>query len=178
MKRKLSKIYTPYNSLLIIFLLVLFPLLSHPEEIISSPNAPLVVIDGDSLEIGTSRIRLIGIDAPEYHQNCKDKHKKSYQCGQQSAKYLKSLVQNKTVTCQVHKKDRYNRELCTCYANGVDLNAEMVRAGLAVVYLESAYKKEENEAKAAKKGIWSGRFMRPRLFRILQEQQKKASLSK
>lgn len=41
------------------------------EKIVSSPAAPAIAVDGDSLEIGSRRIRLMGIDAPEYDQFCK-----------------------------------------------------------------------------------------------------------
>src|SRR5262245_38453217 len=38
----------------------------------SRPIADLRVIDGDSLKTGDEQIRLIGIDAPELHQTCRD----------------------------------------------------------------------------------------------------------
>lgn len=42
------------------------------EKIVSSPAAPAIAVDGDSLEIGSRRIRLMGIDAPEYDQFAKE----------------------------------------------------------------------------------------------------------
>jgi hypothetical protein len=35
-------------------------------------SGPARVIDGDTLDIGTTRVRLFGIDAPESAQRCKD----------------------------------------------------------------------------------------------------------
>ena len=132
-------------------------------------------MDGDSLEIGTHRIRLIGIDAPEYRQLCKNKHGSSYPCGKESLKYLQKIINNSTdeIKCIVHQKDKYNRDLCTCYAGDMDLNAEMVRTGHAITYMESNYAPEQTDAKKHKRGIWSGKFMHPRLFRRLQEEQKR-----
>ncbi len=174
MERKLSKIYTPYNSLFFILLLILLSTFStcSAKEIVSSPITPVNVIDGDSLEIGSERIRLMGIDAPEYIQQCKNKKGKKYPCGILSKEYLQKLIGKNNITCKIHKKDQYERNLCTCYSGQTDLNAEMVRAGHAIPYLESPYKKEQHEAQQNKRGLWAGRFIQPRLFRRLQEQQK------
>ena len=106
------------------------------EKIVSSPAAPAIAVDGDSLEIGSRRIRLMGIDAPEYDQFCKKNNGELYPCGQLAADYLKTLIAEKNITCRIHKQDKYKRDLCTCYAETTDLNAEMIRAGYAVVYLE------------------------------------------
>jgi len=174
MERKLSKIYTSYNKLTILMILGAIICFSNckAEEIIADTNDKIIVIDGDSLEIGNNRIRLMGIDAPEYLQYCKDKNKKKYDCGKISKNYLKSLIQNKQITCKIHKKDQYERDLCTCYTDNININAEMIRQGHAVVYMESPYQKEQQEAKQYKRGIWQGKFMHPRLFRKLKEAQK------
>lgn len=174
MERKLSKIYTPYNSLFFILLLILLSLFSTctANEIVSSPQTPVKVIDGDSLEIGTERIRLMGIDAPEYIQECKNKKGKKYPCGIASRDHLKNLIGENNIICKVHKKDQYDRNLCTCYNGKTDINREMVRSGHAIPYLESPYKEEQKEARQNKRGLWSGRFMQPRLFRRLKEQQR------
>lgn len=175
MGRKLSNIYTPYSILFFIFFTLLFLFSNtngNADEITSSIATPVKAVDGDSFEIGSRRIRLMGIDAPEYKQYCKDKQKKKYPCGKDSLKYLQNLIGTSAVKCTVHQKDKYNRDLCTCYVNDININAEMVRSGHAIVYLGEEYKQEEAEAKKAHRGIWRGRFMHPRLFRRLQEEQK------
>lgn len=174
MERKLSKIYTPYNSIFFILLLLLLSAFSTctAKEIRSGLENPVKVIDGDSLEIGSERIRLMGIDAPEYIQQCKNKKGKKYPCGITSKEHLQKLIGKNSITCKIHKKDQYERNLCTCYNKDIDLNAEMVRSGYAITYLESPYKKEQQIAQQNKSGLWAGRFMQPRLFRRLQEQQK------
>jgi endonuclease YncB( thermonuclease family) len=48
----------------------------------------------------------------------------------------------------------------------------MILSANAIVYLESPYKKEQDIAKQHKRGLWQGRFMQPRLFRRLKEQEK------
>ncbi len=174
----MSHIYTPYRIIFCIILAALslyFESASSAEEIISSPLAPVKAVDGDSLEIGTRRIRLMGIDAPEYTQLCKDKKQQNYPCGKESLSHLQKLIANGEVRCIIHKKDKYNRDLCTCYVGKTDLNAEMIRSGHAIVYLESDYAAEQAEAKRRKNGIWNGRFMHPRLYRRLKEEEKKAN---
>ena len=76
-------------------------------------NGCVKIIDGDSLEIGTRRIRLLGIDAPEYNQNCFDENKKKYNCGDSAVSYLTREIKkaNYDIECKSIKKDRYEREL-------------------------------------------------------------------
>jgi endonuclease YncB( thermonuclease family) len=46
------------------------------------------VIDGDTLEIHSTRIRLWGIDAAESNQLCRDDESLQYQCGAKAANEL------------------------------------------------------------------------------------------
>ena len=129
------------------------------------------VVDGDSLEIGTRRIRLLGIDAPEYKQYCYDNQKQKYDCGKEAQRYLKQLLKQADfkVSCQKHKTDRYDRELAVCFANGKNLNLAMIEAGWAVTYRTEKRKYIEAEQRAQKEkiGVWQGKFMRPEYYRRL-----------
>ena len=58
------------------------------------------ITDGDTIKLGTTKVRLHGIDAPESRQNCLDSKNKPYACGRQSTAFLKSLVKNKEVKCE------------------------------------------------------------------------------
>lgn len=132
------------------------------------------VIDGDSLEIGTRRIRLQGIDAPEYKQYCYDARGKKYNCGKEARKYLKSMLEQVDfkVSCRTREKDRYGRELATCYANGKNLNLAMLESGWAVTYRteKRKYTEAEKQAQKEKNGVWQGKFMRPEYYRRLYRQ--------
>ena len=132
------------------------------------------VIDGDSLEMKDVRIRLEGIDAPEYYQDCRRSNLKKYACGLDAKEYLQSLVDMGKISCVEKDVDKYGRRLCTCYVTNrigerSNINEEMIRAGWAVVYKNkfSDYSAAEAEAKSAKRGIWQGKFMKPQLFRVL-----------
>jgi endonuclease YncB( thermonuclease family) len=93
------------------------------------------VTDGDTIEIinngKTTTIRLVGIDAPE-------KFKKKIEAGQpfsqKSTKYLASLVLNSSVVIKRYGNDRHRRTLGVVYADGKNLNSEMVKADFAELH--------------------------------------------
>ena len=125
------------------------------------------ITDGDTIKLGTIKVRLHGIDAPERRQNCKDAKNKAYACGRQSTAFLKSLVKNKEVKCEGKDKDRYGRIIGICYADEINLNSTMVKEGWAIAYryYSKDYVKEEETAKRDKKGIWQGSFKEPYIWR-------------
>src|SRR5690606_19718886 len=52
---------------------------------------PVIVNDGDSITLGTERIRLRGIDAPEFNQSCRS-NGIDYPCGRRARESLAALV--------------------------------------------------------------------------------------
>ena len=128
------------------------------------------VVDGDSLEIDGARIRLDGIDAPEFSQVCEDKNAKKYDCGQDATAYLRNLIGTQTPRCDCESQpDKYNRRICECFVGDVLLNQKMVHDGWARVYRGDKYAASEDDAAEHRRGIWQGRHMRPALYRILQK---------
>jgi endonuclease YncB( thermonuclease family) len=129
--------------------------------------APIVgiawVADGDSIEISGVRIRLEGIDAPELHQTCLDSGGRSWPCGRTAAHELRAHVRGRRLTCSPTGADRYRRVLATCtLADGSDLNAWLVRQGWAFDSGDKeSYHAAQNEARAARRGLWAGRFEWP-----------------
>ena len=130
----------------------------------------LQVVDGDSLRRGDMDIRLHGIDAPEYRQNCQDKHGAEYACGKQAANALRSLVGARDVSCSSIETDRYGRAVAVCRIGELEINGEMVRLGWAVAYTHHSfsYARLETEARRTKRGIWAGSFERPEDYRARQ----------
>src|SRR3546814_811376 len=82
------------------------------------------VIDGDTIEIHGTRIRLHGIDAPESDQLCVVRQQ-DVRCGQQAAIALYERIGRATVSCEPTDRDRYGRVVAVCRAHGEDLNASM-----------------------------------------------------
>lgn len=135
---------------------------SHAAEITGRAS----VIDGDTIEIHGTRIRLHGIDAPEAGQSCQLKQK-SYRCGQESAFVLTDLVSNSTVTCIKKDTDRYGRMVAQCFARSVNLNEAMVKTGWALAYRDYStdYVHDEQHAHENKLGLWAGEFQAPWEYR-------------
>lgn len=121
------------------------------------------VIDGDTLEIHGSRIRLHGIDAPERSQTCRERDGSAWRCGQAAALSLADKIGRTSVLCEHLDTDRYGRVIARCFSNREDLNKWMVGEGLAVAYRQysSDYVADENQAQEAKKGIWRTTFDMP-----------------
>ncbi len=121
-----------------------------------------VVNDGDSITLGGERIRMCGIDAPEYMQTCR-KDGADYPCGKEARQSLVRLIAGRPVTCSGWRRDRYGRLLGDCRAGDTDLNRAQVQAGWAVAYGD--FETEETVARAAKVGIWAGTFEEPQQWR-------------
>ncbi|PZO03911.1 MAG: hypothetical protein DCF30_02065 [Hyphomicrobiales bacterium] len=121
------------------------------------------VIDGDSLRLAGEELRLQGLDAPEFRQSCTDRAGRPVDCGRSSRRALEVLVSRGIITCDIGKVDRYGRGLARCRQGETDINATMVRDGHAVAY--GGYRVEEEEAKAAGRGLWALRFERPETWR-------------
>ncbi|MGE0761041.1 MAG: thermonuclease family protein [Pirellulaceae bacterium] len=121
------------------------------------------VIDGDTLEMHGTRIRLFGIDAPESRQECLRLDKTKWRCGQEAALALSNRVGRGVVQCESKSRDRYGRTIATCFDNGGDLNRWMVLNGWAVAYRKysTKYALDEDKARKEARGIWAGQFEMP-----------------
>jgi len=107
-------------------------LLSATPATANELNGVASVIDGDTVEIRGTRIRLHGIDAPESRQLCTRPSGQSWRCGQQAALALSDRIGRRSVSCVARDTDRYGRIIAVCSQDGIDLNAWMVAEGWAV----------------------------------------------
>jgi endonuclease YncB( thermonuclease family) len=123
--------------------------------------------DGDTLRIWDQKIRLLGVDAPEFSQSCKDGSGEEYSCGMNSLRYLKTIIGSREVRCEGDKTDRYGRLLATCYVGEININKKLVEDGWAVAFVryDDLYLPQEQDAKKHKRGIWRGAFQRPSEYR-------------
>lgn len=133
-----------------------------PVEARGERHGPAHVADGDSVAIGGTRLRLVGIDAPELAQTCR-RDGRAFACGETAKARLLTLIDGRPLDCRWDRRDKYGRGLAVCRVGAVDLGAAMVRDGWAVAY--GLYEAEEAEAQRAKRGLWAGSFEWPEDFR-------------
>jgi endonuclease YncB( thermonuclease family) len=120
------------------------------------------IIDGDTIVIAGSHIRLHGIDAPESDQTCTDAGNTVWPCGKAATRELLALIAGRPLKCETSGHDRHHRVLAVCaLPDGTDINAWMVQQGWALAYYSRKYESEEAEAHAAKRGIWASTFIPP-----------------
>jgi endonuclease YncB( thermonuclease family) len=71
------------------------------------------IVDGDTLEIHGTRIRLWGIDAPESTQFCRGDDSLQYRCGAKAANDLDGFIARRTVSCIPVSLDQYGRTVAS-----------------------------------------------------------------
>jgi len=116
--------------------------------------------DGDSFKVLTPekqeiRVRLLGIDAPEWKQPFREVAKKA----------LSDLIYNRVVLIVPADEDRYHRVLANVYVDRIWVNLAQVRAGLAWHYARYSSDKTlataEADARAGRLGLWQEPNPRP-----------------
>ena len=126
------------------------------------------IIDGDTLEIHGTRIRLWGIDAPESTQFCRGEDSLQYRCGAKAANDLDAFIASRPVVCTPITLDRYGRTVASCSVDGIDLAQWLVSNGLALdwdKYSKGKYRNAQREAEHAGRGLWAGSYVEPWLYR-------------
>ena len=133
---------------------------------------PAEVIDGDTIDMTGTRIRLVGIDAPESAQQCR-RDGATWDCGRDAAAALHEILSGGPLECIAQGTDRYGRTLATCRNALFDLGHEMVRRGLAVPFGEDApseYAAARDLAQQLRFGMWAGEFEEPAAWRAANPQ--------
>jgi len=121
------------------------------------------VVDGDTVVLaGGERVRLLGIDTPEFGEPFFTEAKEK----------TASLVLRRKVRlaeCREERSDKYGRTLARVYVDGLFVNGELLREGLARTLIIppcgleklSELKRLEDEARSAGRGIWGARAEAP-----------------
>jgi endonuclease YncB( thermonuclease family) len=125
------------------------------------------VIDGDTFDIGGTRVRLFGVDAPEHDQTCKAGDGAGWACGDWATARVTELYGGKLLACQPQDIDRHGRIVARCFAGGEDIAARLVGEGVIGAYprYSQDYVALEASAKAAGRGLWAGTMQAPEDFR-------------
>lgn len=148
----------------------------------SKPGAPferdyrrvVKVFDGDTFQLDDGqKVRLIGIDTPESHQNLKlerdvkksGKSKKILLAmGRKAAAFTETLLYGQRVRLEfdVERQDRYNRTLAYVYLeDGTFVNQKIIQEGYAYpmtippnVRYAQLFKQSFSEARNNNRGLW------------------------
>jgi len=113
----------------------------------------IAVLDGDTVLVlrdqQKTKVRLVNIDAPEKQQPW----------GKRSRRALCQLVCKRAVRIETQAVDQYERLLATLYVDGINVNQEQVRRGMAWEYshyhADKTYLALQSEAQQAKSGLWN-----------------------
>lgn len=111
------------------------------------------VPDGDTILIRhegkTAKVRLANIDAPE----------KAQPFGKQARLSLRELVYKKQVQIDGRAVDQYGRIVALVAVDGLDVNREQLRRGMAWEYSyrhsDESYIALQSEAQQAQRGLWA-----------------------
>ncbi|MEN8935225.1 MAG: thermonuclease family protein [Planktotalea arctica] len=112
LKRKVATTPEPFNRS------TAKPLQSKPEI-----SGAAYVVDGDTIVIQKTQIRLFGIDAPEL----------DHPFGQKAKWAMVAFCKGQKIRAVITEKDAYDRTVAKCFLpDGRDLSAEMVKIGMAI----------------------------------------------
>ena len=116
------------------------------------------VLDGDTVFVAGARVRLEGIDAPEMDQVCLTSSGECWRCGEEARTRLAEKIGRQFITCRANGEDRYGRTLATCRLglSDVDINAWMVREGLALSFTRYSHRYDGDEARHGRADVGYG----------------------
>jgi len=145
----------------------------------SNAKHPLAIVDGDSVNINVLlfldfakihqepmddrtflRMRIAGIDAPEWNQTCEKNLGTVISCGELATKHLQHLLESLSGVLALKPigVDSYNRVLIRLFVGETSIGKQLVLDGMAYSYDET-YLVEETLARKEKRGFWA--FARP-----------------
>lgn len=161
-------------AIVLVVVVLLWQGLPESNNTPSSSNAPIAegvydvqkCVDGDTIVLADqnkTRIRLIGADTPETVKP----NTPVQPFGPEASQYTKTRIDQAgnrvKITFDGDSVDRYGRVLAMVWIGDELLNEDLIRQGLARAQTQYNYSREmknrfqdaENEAKSAKRGIWS-----------------------
>jgi micrococcal nuclease len=134
---------------------------ARAEEAQGSWSVVTAVLDGDTIRIGTTSVRLIGVDAPEIAHRAKP----GEYFGPEATRFARQMLLGKRVRLTFNtgdEVDAYGRVLAYVFLeDGTFVNRELVRLGYAraLTRFPFAYADDfrgaQDEARRAGRGLWA-----------------------
>ncbi|WP_404421557.1 thermonuclease family protein [Thalassospira australica] len=121
------------------------------------------VLQGDQLRFGNMVVELFGIRAPRPGMICRA-GSVEFQCGAAAAQALDRIIENYAVACQQVSVSQLFPMLTECRMGQTDINRLLLRAGWAIVDMNSCdgnpncltYLADQAQARENRKGMWMG----------------------
>ncbi|WP_332870142.1 thermonuclease family protein [Roseovarius salinarum] len=140
----------------------------------ADPRGRIEVVDGDTLRVAGTTVRLHGIDAPEAGQPCRRPASGArFDCGAWVTDELRARFGGRAARCRARGQDRYGRTIASCTVDGTDIARWLVTEGLAFAYrrYSMAYDLAEKQAAVTGRGLHALSMQSPAAYRADQRPQ-------
>ncbi len=117
-------------------------------------SGQVAVVDGQTLRLRDTTIRLAGIHAPPRGQTCRDDRGAAYDCGGAASAALAGLVRGRLITCTLNGRDEAGFAQALCEAGGTEVNRALVAGGWARAVPPASFASEEEQARKLRRGLW------------------------
>ena len=125
-------------------------------EVTASPST-LAIVDGQTLWLNGTLIRLQGVEAPPRGRYCRTGAGEPYDCGAAAVAALSDIAHGRAIVCQLAGRDSSGFPQGKCQAGDLNLNQGIVAAGWAHASADiDGLRQAEADARTAKRGIWAG----------------------
>lgn len=151
LEERVSRNLTQCMTRILSLLLILFC-----TPLAAAPNGTIRVIDADTIDVGGTRVRLFGIDAPEMGQPCRADGRE-WDCGAWTRDAVSNRFEGAYASCITRDTDRYGRVVAQCSVDGQDMGQLIVYAGMAWAFrrYSETYDLDEKSAAVAGRGLWA-----------------------
>lgn len=129
---------------------------------VQAAAAGVAVVDGQTLRVGETVVRLQGVAAPARGTTCLQPDQRRFDCGTAATDALARLVHGKPLTCKLYGRDEAGFHQGLCEAGTTEVNRAIVAAGWARAtfapdgFAAASFSTEEGQARAASRGVWQG----------------------
>ncbi|WP_050929351.1 thermonuclease family protein [Aestuariivita boseongensis] len=124
-----------------------------PLTALADVSGAVRVIDADTWDVGGTRVRLFGIDAPERDQTCTRPSGEVWECGLWSSAQTRAEFDGAWAQCEALDRDRYGRVVARCAVRGRDVARVLVQSGWAYAYRRYSMDYDLDEKGAAVRGV-------------------------
>jgi endonuclease YncB( thermonuclease family) len=127
-----------------------------PAAHVAAEPAQIAVLDGDTLRVRDTVVRLAGVAAPPRGESCRGPDGAGFDCGAAATNALAEIVRARAVDCRLAGQDPMGHNLGVCEASGTQINRALVAAGYARAAGDTGLSGDEDQARAHRRGLWAG----------------------